>query len=113
MSKNAALNDLPGINFAQGDWCTPITKLGKFGLIIGSDLLYERDNPALLSVFIDCHATSDAKVIVCDPGRREARRFNRLMVERGFSAHTQYLPAQVLMGQRYKGRIMTYERGVQ
>ena len=33
---------------------TPITQLGKFSLIIGSDLLYERDQPGLLSVFIDC-----------------------------------------------------------
>ena len=113
MSQNLALNDLPGIKFAHGDWCTPITQLGKFSLIIGSDILYERDQSALLSVFIDCHATSEAKVIICDPGRREARRFNRLMIERGFSAHTQYPPAQMVMGQSYTGRIMTYERGVQ
>lgn len=92
---------------------TPITQLGKFSLIIGSDLLYERDQPGLLSVFIDCHATSDVKVILCDPGRREAKRFNRLMIERGFSARTQYLPAQMLMGRSYKGRIMTYERSFQ
>ena len=113
MSENVALNDLPVIKFAHGDWCKPITRLGKFSLIIGSDLLYERDQPGLLSVFIDCHATSDAKIILCDPGRREARRFNRLMIERGFSARTRYLPVQMLMGQSYKGRIMTYERSVQ
>lgn len=112
MAQNVALNDLPTIDFAHVDWCTPITQFGKFSLIIGSDLLYERDHSALLSVFIDCHATSDAKVIICDPGRREARRFNRLMVKRGFSGHTQYLPAQMLMGESYRGRIMTYERGV-
>lgn len=113
MSENVALNDLPGIKFAHGDWRTLITQLGKFSLIIGSDLLYERDQPGLLSVFIDCHATSDVKVILCDPGRREAKRFNRLMIERGFSARTQYLPAQMLMGRSYKGRIMTYERSFQ
>ena len=112
MSQNAVLNELPGVKFAHGDWCTPITQLGKFNLIIGSDLLYERDQPALLSVFIDCHAASDAKIILCDPGRREAKRFNRLMVERGFSAQTEYLPVQMLLGQSYKGRIMTYERGI-
>lgn len=112
MSQNVAFNAVPAVKFAHGDWCTPITQLGKFNLIIGSDLLYERDQPALLSVFIDCHATSDAKIILCDPGRREARRFNRLMVERGFSAHTEYLPVQMLRGQSYKGRIMTYERGI-
>jgi predicted nicotinamide N-methyase len=113
MSQNVTLNDLPCIKFAHGDWCTPITQLGKFSLIIGSDLLYERDQSALLSVFIDCHATSDAKIIICDPGRREAKRFNRLMIECGFSAFTEYFPAQMLMGQSYTGRVMTYERGVQ
>jgi len=97
MSQNVALNELPGVKFAHGDWCTPITQLGKFNLIIGSYLLYERDQPALPSVFIDCHATSDAKIILCDPGRREAKRFNRLMVERGFSNQTEYLPVQMLM----------------
>jgi len=90
----------------------PITQLGKFNLIIGSDLLYERNQRAFLSVFIDCHATSDAKIMLCDPGSREAKRFNRLSVERGFSAPTEYLLVQMLMGQSYKGRIMTYERGV-
>ncbi len=91
MSQNVALNELPGVKFAHGDWRSPITQLGKLNLIIGSDLIYERGQQALLSVFIDCLATSDAKIILCDPGRREARRFNRLMVERGFSAQTEYL----------------------
>ncbi len=35
----------------------------------------------------------------------------RLMVSRDFSAQTEYLPVQMLMGQSYKGRIMTFERG--
>jgi predicted nicotinamide N-methyase len=112
MAQNAALNGLPTIDFARVDWCTPITQFGKFSLIIGSDLLYERDHSALLSVFIDCHATADAKIIICDSGRREARRFNRLMLKRGFSGHTEYLPEQILMGESYRGRIMTYERRV-
>lgn len=113
MAQNVALNDLPSINFAHVDWRNPITQFGKFSLIIGSDLLYERDQSALLAAFIGCHATSDAKVIICDPGRREAKRFNRRMVEHGFFGHTQYLPAQIVIGQNYTGRIMTYERGIQ
>jgi len=110
LDSNVALNGVPGIKFINSDWGTPITRAGKFGLIIGSDLLYEQTHPALLSVFIDCHATADAKVIICDPGRRQVRKFSQLMIQLGFSLHTELIPPLQLLGQKYKGKILTYER---
>lgn len=47
----------------------PETKLGKFDLIIGSDLLYEDQHVALLTSFIEAHAKPTCEVLIVDPGR--------------------------------------------
>ena len=44
---NAQLNGLPPVKFHQAPWAGPNPDLGRFDLIVGSDLLYERGHPAL------------------------------------------------------------------
>ena len=48
--RNAALNELQPITYLNCDWAAYYRELGLFDLIIGSDLLYERDHPALLAL---------------------------------------------------------------
>ena len=84
MEHNTALNNAPSIPFQQSDWRSDSADLGQFDLIIGSDLLYERDHAAQLSRFADEHAVSTGKVILIDPGRGHAGRFTRDMSTRGF-----------------------------
>ncbi len=81
---NARANGLPDIPFRRLDWEHPDDSLGRFDLIIGSDVLYERRHVALLDAVIGRHALPRAEVIVTDPGRGNAARFERLLRARGF-----------------------------
>lgn len=76
---NAALNDLPSIRYFKGDWRKPITGMGVFDLIIGSDLLYVSENSEILATFINCHLAKNGEVIMIDPCRKQANKFIKKM----------------------------------
>jgi len=84
---------------------------GRFDLIIGSDLLYERDVSGALAGFIGRHAMPAAEVWIVDPDRGNRPAFNRLMLALGFDMAEQRLdqPA-TLETAAYKGRLLTYRR---
>ncbi|MCO4747176.1 MAG: methyltransferase domain-containing protein [Proteobacteria bacterium] len=84
LKRNAELNDGPEIAFECSNW-HDADDLGGFDLIIGSDLLYSREPVEGLSKFADEHALPTNEVIVVDPGRGQAGRFGRAMVDFGFS----------------------------
>ena len=69
LAHNAALNDLPELAYHDLPWGVPDAKLGRFDLIIGSDILYERDHAAQLAAMMLRHAQPDAEVLITDPGR--------------------------------------------
>ena len=73
--ENTALNSLAPIRFRTGNWSTPNQNLGKFDLIIGSDILYEHQHVELISSFIDHHASSRVNIVIVDPGRGSHRAF--------------------------------------
>lgn len=105
---NSELNGLPPVSFFQAAWELPNADLGAFDLIIGSDLLYERDHPALLASFIALHATKDARVVIADPGREQSGRFGKAMAAHGYAA-TDKRPA--FAGTK-QGWIATFARAV-
>jgi predicted nicotinamide N-methyase len=82
---NAALNDLPPLPFHVADWGRPHPALGRFDLIIGADILYERGQPALLAGFLERHAQPRCEVVIADPGRRQWSEFSRLMAAQGYT----------------------------
>lgn len=84
LQENAKLNDGPEIPFIHAAWTDRTTCLGKFDLIIGSDLLYERDHAAVLSKFIDMHSNTHCDVIIVDPGRGQSTRFSKKMNNYGY-----------------------------
>jgi ETFB lysine methyltransferase len=53
LAHNVALNNDKAIPFKRLDWADMNNDLGKFDLIIGSDLLYEQEHIELLSKFIN------------------------------------------------------------
>ena len=83
--ENAALNNDRIIPFERMDWNNINSKLGKFDLIIGSDLLYEPGHARLLSKFIDSHANKTCEVIIIDPNRGLQAKFIKMMVLLGYS----------------------------
>ena len=109
--KNVLLNNGNKIPFVRTDWADTNCELGKFDLIIGSDLLYEAQHIDLLSEFIHQHTQADAEVIIVDPGRAQHARFSKKMIRLGYS-HSQNKPENVdYLTQPFKGNILHYKRG--
>lgn len=107
--ENLRLNALPALPYRHGDWARDDASLGRFGLIIGSDVLYEPDQPALLAGFIAAHAEPCCEVIVVDPDRGNRSAFHREMAALGFTrreCRVDALPG----GEAYRGRVLGYRR---
>ena len=106
--ENLKLNRLPAMKYQRGNWSRSNPILGRFDLIIGSDVLYDRGQPEVLSQFIDLHAQPDAEVLIVDPDRGNRVSFSRKMDSLGYS-HTETsistLPGD---GGKYKGRLLKY-----
>jgi len=85
MEVNTTLNGAPPIPFERTSWADGDDSLGRFDLIIASDVLYERGEEVALADFIDRHASATCEVIVADPKRGQANRFGRQMERRGFT----------------------------
>ena len=122
--ENLRLNGLAPMDYRHGQWGAQpdiqngdIALTGQFNLIVGSDILYERDEQGTLAHFIESHAAPAAEVWVVDPNRGNRSHFSRHMAALGFDLHEVLLDrpaiAAVLgdLGQAaYKGRMLTYTR---
>lgn len=110
LRENLRLNALTPLRHAPGNWTTANPELAQFELIMGSDVLYERDHPADLAHFIHTHAAPRAEVLIVDPDRSNRRRFCLAMGELGFGLH-EYPAAPLLEnGAPYKGRFLHFTR---
>ena len=110
LAYNAALNALPAVHYRQLSWDVPLPNLGRFDLIIGSDLLYERGQPERLGEVIERHANERAEVLVTDPGRGNSTRFSRALAAQGFSVAETRCPRDDLDPAPYRGRLLHYRR---
>ena len=109
---NAAQNHLPTITYCDLRWEVLDATLGRFDLIIGSDILYEGAHAGLLAAIVERHALPDAEVLITDPGRGNSAAFTRALVAgQGFTAcelrrrfnETDIAP--------FRGRLLSYRRG--
>lgn len=110
-SSNTDLNrDNKSIPFERVGWSDEKSSLGTFDLIIGSDLLYEPANAAMLSGFIDRHAKSHCEVLIIDPGRSHRSSFSKHMIALGYS-HTRSHPLKNSEHtDTYTGQIMHFNK---
>ncbi|GAA5177435.1 methyltransferase domain-containing protein [Niveibacterium umoris] len=109
IDENLRLNALPPMKYADGDWATRDSELGKFDLIIGSDVLYERDEGGRLAGFIQHHAAPNAEVMIVDPNRGNRAAFTRHMAAMGFDLTE--TRADCMHGtEPYRGRLLRYLR---
>lgn len=109
--ENLLLNQMAAIPFQTGNWSDADPALGKFDLIIGSDVLYERSQPDILSRFIDRHSNPEVEVIIVDPDRGNRAKFNRDMAGLGYVHSEQRAAEHQSSGEAYKGRFLNYRRG--
>jgi predicted nicotinamide N-methyase len=123
---NLQLNRLPALKYRHGQWgatdvlpaalASDIEVLSaRYDLIIGSDLLYDRDIPEALAGFIDDHALSSAEVWIVDPNRGHRPAFNRHMAALGFELERDKrlhdkADAGGTPSEEYKGRLLVYRR---
>ncbi len=132
LQHNLQLNQLPPMKYRHGLWggvplarpTVPAPVLldappndgsaqvsGRFDVIMGSDVLYERDDGGGLARFIDDHAAPQACVWIVDPHRGNRPAFNRRMADNGFRVDDQRLDRAVSATRTaYRGRLLTYRR---
>lgn len=115
---NLRVNELPPMKYRHGEWremmhAQPDTVVqGRYELIIGSDVLYDRDASVALSGFIARHTTDTAEVWIVDPDRGNRAGFTRRMAQAGFAVQDDRLDELASVGRAaYKGRMLTYRRG--
>jgi predicted nicotinamide N-methyase len=124
LRENLRLNELPPMKYRHGQWQGPSALSvpteepasqilqSRYDLVIGSDLLYERDDAGSLAGFIDRHASTEAEVWIVDPDRVNRSAFNRHMAANAFSRSEERLDRPASSGgpAAYKGRLMVYRR---
>lgn len=129
LAVNLRLNTLPPLGYRHGNWgaapaghaavqargcglrhASTVVR-GRFDLIIGSDVLYDRDASHALAGFIQRHAAPAAQVWIVDPDRRNRPRFTQALQAQGSALHDQRLdhPAQGAQP-LYRGRLLSYCR---
>ena len=107
---NTLLNAGPPIPFFRTGWEDECHALGTFDLIIGSDILYQPNHPALLSGFIGEHANQGCQVIIVDPSRGNSSKFTLAMREKGFVESVLDIDQYLDEKQTFKGQIRSYLR---
>ena len=111
LAYNAALNDLSALHYRQLRWNQALPTLGRFDVIIASDVLYERDHAELIAGVVERHALPLAEVLVTDPGRGNSARFSRLLADQGFEVDTEHCPMDDADAPPHRGRMLHYRRG--
>ncbi|HEY4368286.1 MAG TPA: methyltransferase domain-containing protein [Steroidobacteraceae bacterium] len=106
---NARLNGLAPIKYQDAQWQGPNPLLGQFDMIVGGDVLYERDHPGLLATFIQCHAKPAACVLIADPGRGYRGQFSTRMLAQGYT-RTERAFSSDGVEHESKGRILRFDR---
>lgn len=110
LQANLLLNHLPQLKYCTGNWGRTNPQLDEFDLIIGSDVLYERNHPAQLAEFVLLHAAPVAEVLIIDPNRSNRSAFNHLMSAGGFVLAETAIETPLHDGSPYRGRLLHYQR---
>lgn len=117
--ENLRLNILPPMAYRHGHWADaadlparpghPIVE-GRYGLVIGSDVLYERDDAGHLCGFINRHVLPTAEVLIVDPNRGNRAAFTRCMERAGFVLQRTRLGEPRREPRGYSGWLLSYRR---
>lgn len=110
LAYNAALNELPAVPYRTLRWDTPNESLGRFDLIIGSDILYERDHAERLSALLPRHARRACEVLITDPGRGNSAPFTRALAAQGFGVVERRCRMNDGDMPPFRGRLLSYTR---
>ena len=110
LARNAALNNLDAIPYFRTGWHESNSILGRFDLIVGSDILYDSGTVSLLATFIERHARASCEIIIVDPGRGLQGRFKRAMIALGYTLEQSRTASCSLPKGEDRSRILTFKR---
>ena len=120
LDENLRLNALAPLPYRHGRWAAgaraappiPLQAVqGQYDLVMGSDLLYERDESGAMAEFIATHCAPDARVCIVDPDRGNRAGFNRRMAALGFLVQETPIRTPATTGSApFKGRLLSYRR---
>ena len=119
--ENLRLNGLAPMRYCHGDWSHVPQQLpgqdlaptvqGRFDLIMGSDVLYERDDGGALPLFIERHAMPVSEVLIVDPERGNRAAFTRRLQQLGYVLEETLLRDEAVeQAPEYRGRLLRYRR---
>ena len=110
LNRNVLDNGLAPMKFQLIDFEQKNPLLGKFDLIIASDVLYQPQHAQNLSRFISAHSSDDVEINVVDPGRENRAKFTHHMIALGYSHQFTNFNQQLADNVHCKGRILHYQR---
>ncbi len=98
--------------YRDAPWGSDDPNLGRYDLLLGGDVLYERDHAPLLARFLQRHAEPVAEIVVSDPGRGHGNALSRTLAEYGFSVSEERCSFGATDAPPYRGRLLRYRRGM-
>jgi predicted nicotinamide N-methyase len=110
LQHNATQNLLPHVRYRDLRWEIPDDELGRFDLIIGSDILYEQGHAALLGDMLVRHAKPTAEILITDPGRGNSAAFTRALLAQGYDVSEQRSRFDDTDREPFRGRLLSYRR---
>jgi len=110
LNRNTKLNGSSAIPFERTGWADNDDSLGRFDLIIGSDLLYEDEHTELLTGFIREHSNPKCEIIIVDPGRGRKNKFAKKLLEFGYISSFSKPENTGYLDNDFKGHILTFLR---
>jgi predicted nicotinamide N-methyase len=130
LDENLRLNALGPLRYRHGHWAARTQPeddggraapeeepgrlvQGRFELIIGSDVLYERDDRGLLAGFIELHGAAKGEVMIVDPQRGNRSAFHRRMAGLGYEMQQTLLSSADGIEAPYRGSLFHYQRRAQ
>lgn len=91
LERNRALNSVENLTYLHFDWqrssLAPVLST-KFNWVVGSDILYEKHQPALVAQLMKEWLALGGKAVLADPGRPYLQSFVDEMLHRGFCYQT-------------------------
>ncbi|MBH9551983.1 class I SAM-dependent methyltransferase [Inhella gelatinilytica] len=112
--ENLRLNGLAPMRYCHGAWGvdTGVPQAprvqGRFELIMGSDVLYERDDAGTLPAFIRQHAAARGEILILDPNRGNRAAFHRAMALQGYERSELRVPP--IQTGAAEARLLRYQR---
>jgi predicted nicotinamide N-methyase len=110
LRKNTDLNGLAPIPFFNAPWLEPTLELGRFDLIIGSDLLYERNHPSQLADFLASHARPTCQILLTDPGRHRCGEMSAKLTSQGYGCTEMHLEWGEPLKPFQRGHLLNFVR---